>query len=177
MKISRWAAGALCLAVIAGCERDERTARQQLGTTAQEDRGYRTDEPAAVTPVPDTAGGRTLTGNLAEMNNSGASGVVTVTPVNGQTLVQLSVTGAQPNTRMMPTIHRGGCGEVGQLVDQLEPFAVEPTGVALANLTLDRQVETIADGRHSVRVYPEQGHLAPPIACAELPPTAAETRM
>jgi hypothetical protein len=177
MKITRWAVYALCLGVAAGCERDERTARQELSRQAQEDRGYRTDEPAGVTAVPDTAGGRTLTGNLVEMNNSGATGVVTVTPVDGQSMIQLSLTGVQPTTQMLPTIHLGGCDDVGRLVEQLEAFTVEPTGAALANITVNRQVESFADGRHSIRIYPEQGHMAPPIACAELPTTAAETRM
>jgi hypothetical protein len=162
---------------ISACERDERTARQELSTAAQEDPGYATDAPAAVVAVPDTAGGRTLTGNLAEMNNSGASGVVTVTPRNGQTLIQLSVTGAQPDTQLRPTIHRGGCDEVGQLVHELEQIRVENTGLAAANLTIPQHVETIADGFHSVRIYPQGGFQTPPISCAELPTTAAETRM
>jgi hypothetical protein len=177
MRTIRWAALALCVSVAGACERDERTARQEVSTAAREDPGFATDEPVRVIPVPDTAGGRTLTGNLVEMNNSGATGVVTVTPVNGQTLIQLSLTGVQPNTQVIPTVHLGGCDEVGQRVEQLEAFTVEPTGAALANITLDRVVETIADGRHSVRIYPEQGQMAPPIACAELPTTAAETRM
>jgi hypothetical protein len=162
---------------LSACERDERTAREELATAAQEDPGYRTDEPAAVVPVPDIHGGQTLTGNLAEMNNSGASGVVTVTPQNGQTMIQLSLTGVQPDTRLTPTIHRGRCDEVGQLVHQLERIQVEPTGLAAANLTLNLQVQAIADGRHSVRIYPEAGYQTPPLACAELPTTAAPTRL
>jgi hypothetical protein len=163
---------------LSACERDERTAREQLSTAASEDPGYATDAPAAVVPVPDTAGGgRTMTGNLAEMNNSGASGVVTVTPRNGQTWIQLSVTGAQPNTQLRPTIHRGGCDEVGQLVHELELLPVPAGGLAAANVTLPQPVESIADGFHSVRIYPQAGFQSPPISCAELPTTAAETRM
>jgi hypothetical protein len=167
---------ALGLAVSA-CERQERTAREELSIAAQEDPGYETDEPAAVIPVPDDAGGRTLTGNLAEMNNSGASGVVTLTPQNGQTLIQLSVTGVQPETQLRPTIHRGGCDEVGQLVHELQLVRVEGTGLAAENVTLNQPVEAVADGFHSGRIYPEAGFQSPPIACAELPTTAAPTRM
>jgi hypothetical protein len=164
--------------VLGACERDERTARQELSTTAREDPGYATDAPAAVVPVPDTEGlGRTLTGNLAEMNNSGASGVLTLTPQNGGTLMQLSVTGVQPNTQLRPTIHRGRCNEVGQLVQELQMIRVEATGLAAANLTLNQRVESIADGYHSVRIYPEQGFQTPPIACADVPTTAAPTRL
>jgi hypothetical protein len=163
---------------VSACERDERTARQELSTAAREDPGYATDDPAAVVSVPDTAGGgQTMTGNLAEMNNSGASGVVTVTPRNGQTLIQLSVTGVQPGTQLRPTIHRGGCDQVGQLVHELERIRVENTGLAAANLTIPQHVETITDGFHSVRIYAEGGFQTPPISCAELPTTAAETRM
>jgi hypothetical protein len=173
-----------CLLAAAGiavgaCGRDERTARQELSTSAREDPGYGTDAPATVVPVPDTtaAGGQTLTGNLAEMNNSGTRGVVTVTPRDGQTLIQLSVTGAQPNTSLMPTVHRGRCDEVGQLVHQLERIQVEGSGRVGANITLNQPVQAIADGQHSVRIYPEAGYQTPPISCAELPTTAGTTRM
>jgi hypothetical protein len=164
---------------LGGCERDERTARQQLSAAADEDPGYSTDAPAMVVPVPDTTanGGNTMTGNLAEMNNSGAGGVITVTQQNGSTWIQLSVTGVQPNTSVMPTVHRGGCGEVGQLVHQLERVQVDGTGIANANLTLNQPVQSIADGYHSVRIYPQAGYQTPPIACAELPATAATTRI
>jgi len=159
------------------CERGERTARQELSTTAREDPGYESDAPASVTAVPDTAGGQTLFGNLAEMNNSGTSGVVTVTPQNGQTQILLAVSGAQPNTQVRPTIHRGGCDEVGRLVHELQPIRVEGTGLAEESMTLNVRIDQIADGWHSVRVYPQAGYQSPPIACAELPTTAAETRI
>jgi hypothetical protein len=159
----------------AACGNDERTAREELAVTASEDPGYRTDEPAAVTPVPGRAGdGTTLTGNLAEMGNSGASGVVTLTPQNGQTLIQLSVTGVQPDAELRPTIHRGGCAEAGRLAHELERIRVEGTGLAIGNITVPLAVRAIADGLHSVRIYSEAGLQAPPLACADIPPAAAQ---
>jgi hypothetical protein len=166
------------IGLTAGCEREERTARQELATTAQEDPGYATDTAAAVVAVPDTAGGQTLTGNLAEMGNSGASGVVTLTPRNGQTLMQLSVTGVQPGMRLLPTVFRGGCQEPGQEVHRLQALEVGQPGAALENVVVPVPVQSIADGTHSVRIYPEAGYpQTPALACAEIPTTAAPTRM
>jgi hypothetical protein len=168
---------ALAVAFAAACGPEDRTAREELAVAADEDRGFRTDEPAAVVPVPDTLGtGLTMTGNLMEMGGSGASGVVTITPEDGATLVRLSLTGVQPNTQAIPTIHRGACAEPGQLVEQLQPVPIEGTGLGTANLVVDLPTQTIADGLHSIRVYPEAGLDVAPLACADLPEAAEPGR-
>jgi hypothetical protein len=158
--------------LLSACGPDDRTAREELAVTASEDPGYATDQPAAVTPVPGTEDAQTLTGNLAEMGNSGASGVVTLTSRDGGTLIQLSVTGAQPGTELRPTIHRGRCGMDGEMARELERMRVEDVGLASANLTVPMPVNAIADGAHSVRIYPEAGFASPPLACADIPPAA-----
>jgi len=158
--------------LLAACGPDDRTAREDLAVAASEDPGYATDQPAAVTPVPATEDAQTLTGNLAEMGNSGASGVVTLTSRNGQTLIQLSVTGTQPGMELRPTIHRGGCGMDGEMARELERMRVEDVGLASANLMVPMPVNAIADGAHSVRIYPEAGYASPPLACADIPRAA-----
>lgn len=167
------------LGLVAACESDERTAQEEVSIAAQEDPGFTSEAPTAVVPVPDTAGGRTLTGNLADMGNSGASGVVTLTPRNGQTLIQLSVTGVQPGMRLQPTVHRGRCGDAGELAHRLEVIEAAPTGAALADVFVGGPVESVADGAHSVRIYAEAGFdgQVPALACADIPTTAAGTRM
>lgn len=168
----------LLVAGVSGCEREPRTAREELAITAQEEPGFRTEEPAPLTPVPDTAADQTIFGNLAEMGNSGASGTVTLRAKDGQTEVMLSVTGAQPNTSIVPTIHEGACAEAGTLREQLSAVRVEETGLASATLRASVPFAALADGRHSVRVYPEAGTTGvPPIACAEVPTRAAPGRM
>ncbi|CAN5795785.1 hypothetical protein BH23GEM3_BH23GEM3_05510 [soil metagenome] len=161
---------------VAACGADDTTPREELAIASQEDRGYRTDQPAGVVAVPDT-GGITLTGNLAEMNNSGTSGTVTLRGVHGQTELLLSLRGAQPGTSVRPTIHRGLCDEVGEPVRQLEPVEMEQTGIGTATITVETPVQQVADGRHSVRIYPEQGFQSPPLACAAIPSPAGESRM
>lgn len=154
---------------LAACGPDHRTDREELAGAAIEERGYATDEPAPVVPVPDTAGGQTMTGNLAEMGRSGVSGVITLRPDDGRTVVELSATGAEPQTQLRPTVHRGACDEAGELVRELDAVVVETTGLATATLDLGVPVEQVADGRHSVRLYPAGGLQVPPLACAELP--------
>jgi hypothetical protein len=178
MKVIRWMMIPLVAGVFsASCERPEETAREELSIAAREDPGYETEAPVDIHAVPDTAGGRTLMGNLAEMRNSGVRGVVTFTPADGQSQIHLSITGVQPNTLAVTTIERGTCQQVGVVVEQLDAIQVEETGVATATITLDRTIESFADGQHSIRVYPEQGMQAPPVSCSEIPRTAAPTAM
>ena len=97
-----------------------------------------------------------VTTPLTELNDSGQTGEVTLTPAGEKTLVVVRIdkTGAE---EVSAALRSGSCAEVGEVVQELEPVGERP-----AETTIDQSLQTLLDEPHAVTVG--EG----PDACADV---------
>lgn len=130
------------------------------------------DGRAPVIAVPNPGGGRTVTGSLAPVNDSGVAGSVTLAEAGaGATIVSVSVTQGQPDAAYRVAVNRGRCGSTGQEVAAVGAgvrMGAARSGAVTDTLRLD--AAAVMDGRHSVTVNgANAGPATPPLACADIP--------
>lgn len=143
----------------------------EYSITADTSTGYSTELPAPVTPVPDTGGNVTVVGELAEVNNSGAGGAITLTAADSGAELRVRVSDVEPNTSVSVGIYRGDCAGVpGEAIVAPASIPVNELGIATGTVTIPVPPLALQEGLHAVHVYTENaGPPTPPVACAELP--------
>ena len=116
----------------------------------------------------DQNGGETVTIPLAELNDSGVSGVAMLSPNGDQTDVSVRLTGAfdrHPNH-----IHQGWCDDVvPEPLFPLTHFVIEeadPDG--FANSTVDIRLRELLRGEYSILVHVSDDQLDQYIACGNI---------
>jgi len=98
-----------------------------------------------------------ITTPLTELNDSGQTGEVTLTPAGDDAtfvVVRIDKTGAD---EIAVALRRGSCADLGEIVQELEPVGERP-----AESTVDQGLDALLDEPHSVTVG--EG----PDACADV---------
>ncbi|MEX1997824.1 MAG: CHRD domain-containing protein [Candidatus Andersenbacteria bacterium] len=101
---------------------------------------------------------------LGAQNDSGMSGVATLTDMNGSTLVALDLAGAPEGVAQPAHIHTGSCADIGGVVYPLE-FPVNGISETLLSVSLDT---ILADLPLALNVHksPEEANVY--VACGDL---------
>lgn len=108
---------------------------------------------------------------LSEQDDSGVGGTATFTFTYPDTRALVEVKGLDPGAAARVTVHAGGCSRQGASFVALSDVAADADGNATADGLLlfqgseSIQLETIADGEHSISVT--QGDRA--VACGAVP--------
>jgi hypothetical protein len=98
-----------------------------------------------------------ITTPLTELNDSGQTGEVTLTPAGDDAtfvVVRIDKTGAD---EIAVALRRGSCADLGEIVQELEPVGERP-----AESTVDQGLDALLDEPHAVTVG--EG----PDACADV---------
>ena len=113
------------------------------------------------------AGMASHTFNLTGLNNSTATGQVTVRPVGEQEVeVAINLSGVEANAQRNAAIYRGTCANPGTTVEALQDVG---TGMeAQSTTTLQIPLTQLLAGDHVVIVREDAMGQSNPIACAEL---------
>jgi hypothetical protein len=154
----------------------ERTAYEELAVAADTAEGYRSSDPAAVTPVQGTGtvgGPLTVTGNLRGVTPDFPPGTVTVVEA-GPNTTQFMITLQRAfavGTPIEIAIVRGDCVRTGDVVRTIAQAEIPETGIVTETFTAPIPMRPLLDGRHSLRIAnPVQpGDPVVVYACAELP--------
>jgi hypothetical protein len=111
------------------------------------------------------------TGRLAEVNNSGVTGAVTVRGIAGATEIVMNAVGLPEGTQQVEAaLVRGPCEATGADVAPIGPLPVGVGNVAAVTDTLRMDPGQVLDGNHAIVVRgAPAGPGVPPLACAALP--------
>lgn len=166
--LSGLAAAALALG-LAACETGGEAADDTTTTGGADTAG-------SATETPQEMGGR-MEVQLEPVNNSGASGEVYLTPVEGSTTVvvvlEQSDSVGNEGQSHAAHIHSGNCENIGGVVAPLEAIVSNPTSGPTSTTFVQHGMETIGDGNHLIAVHEAGGEPGRPIMCAEIPAQGA----
>jgi hypothetical protein len=169
------------LAIGAGCgdrDAEERTAYEELATTADTADGYQTAESAPVTPVQGTGtieAPLTASGSLEGIAEGAPPGSVSVTEVANGTRVLINITRYQPGTELRASLVQGSCQSPGAVVTSIEEtLRVGQDGIGTLDAQIPVPTTTVLNGRHSIRLtnpaaVTGQGAPEMVFACTSLP--------
>lgn len=107
-----------------------------------------------------------ITIDLAELNDSGVSGTATLTPMDNQTEVVVSLEGEMLDTPRPNHIHTGTCDDLGGVAYPLETVTTEATTV------VDTSLDSLMDGNHAINVHMSADEAGTYIACGNIPAMA-----
>jgi hypothetical protein len=103
--------------------------------------------------------------NLTEVEGSGVGGEAHLRQLNGQTEVTVRVEDAPASASLDGHIHRGTCGEIGEVVVALQSIQTNADGQGQATSTVN--IPGLANGEEFVVVYHSGPDMAP-IVCGEI---------
>jgi hypothetical protein len=101
---------------------------------------------------------------LSAQNDSGMSGVATLTGMNGNTFVELNLTGAPVDVTQPAHIHTGSCADIGGVV---YPLIFPVNGISQTTLTVP--LDTIlANLPLALNVHKSAAEASVYVACGDL---------
>jgi hypothetical protein len=104
-----------------------------------------------------------ITIELAPVGGSGISGQATVQPMDGQTMVVITLQGLEPNSRHAAHVHGGSCG--GSVMYPLTVVVADAEG----NGTSTSMVAAAPDASWWIQVHRAESPPGPGIACGQVP--------
>lgn len=104
-----------------------------------------------------------MTSDLSELNDSGVSGTVTLTPMENQTKVTINLTGAPEGGVHPAHIHKGTCDNLGA-----PTYPLNDIRNGTSETTIDATVEAITSEAHAVNVHKSPEELSSYVACGEI---------
>jgi hypothetical protein len=111
-----------------------------------------------------------LTITLATLNNSGESGTAVLTDLgNGQTKVDVTITGEPAGGSHPMHIHTGQCGPT--LGPVVYPLTNVVNGTSTTTITVT--LAALMDGNHAVNVHLSKDQIGTYVACGNIPVAAA----
>ncbi len=113
-----------------------------------------------------------ITVTLATLNNSGESGTATLTDLgNGQTKVEVTITGEPSGASNPMHIHSGQCGPtLGGVV-----FPLSPVVNGTSTTTVATSLDSIMDGKHAINGHKSAAEIGTYVFCGNIPAAAAAT--
>ena len=158
-------AAALALG-LAACETGGEAAHDTVTTGGADTAGQTVQE----------TGGR-MELQLEPVNNSGVSGEVYLTPVQGSTtvvvVIEPSDTVGSEGHSHAAHIHSGTCDNIGGVVAPLETIVNNPTSGPTSTTFVQLDMATLGDGNHLVAAHEAGGEPGQPVVCAEIPAQGA----
>jgi len=123
-----------------------------------------TEEPAPALPAAERA-------DLREVQGSGVTGEVHVTPRDNDVEVMLMVQNGPPNESLGSRIHSGTCESPGPELARLDAVSTDDMGMGQSETTVGHAPHLIMDGNHIVAVHAPGADVERdvPIACATIP--------
>ncbi|HEX3035485.1 MAG TPA: CHRD domain-containing protein [Thermodesulfobacteriota bacterium] len=100
---------------------------------------------------------------LSELNDSGVSGTVTLTPMENQTKVTVNLTGAPEGGIHPAHIHEGTCDNLGK-----PAYPLNDIKNGTSETTIDATTETLTSGKYAINVHKSPEELSAYVACGEI---------
>ena len=155
-------------------EVEDRTAYEDLVTTADTSEAYESDRAAPVTAVQGTgtrSGPLTATGQLQGIAGGEPPGSVVITEDGPGTLVQVQINRYTVGTELKVALARGSCQESGEIVRALDgTIRIDAQRIGTLEERIPIPAATVLNGEHSLRVTdPGEGTAEVVFACADLP--------
>jgi hypothetical protein len=127
--------------------------------------------PPAETPAPADAPmdhAMTYLAQVVPVGESGITGDVELTALNGETEVRVTLRNAPEGTHR-GHVHEGTCEAPGGVVAPLTAVTTDATGTGQAATTLELGIMTLMNGNHIVLYHEAGGEPGAPVACATIP--------
>ena len=155
-------------------EVEDRTAYEDLFTTADTSEAYDTDQAAPVTAVQGTgtrSGPLTATGQLEGIADGAPPGSVVITEAGPGTLIQVQIDRYAVGTELKVALARGSCQDPGEILRTLDgTIRIDAQGLGSLQERIDVPAATVLNGEHSLRVTDAgEGPADIILACANLP--------
>jgi len=128
--------------------------------------GQRATAPAVNEPAVTGPSARTVTVELAELNDSGEAGQATLTAENGKTRVTLNLSGAPENISQPAHIHEGSCPGIGPIKYPLT-FPVNGASETLLDVSLE---QLLAELPLAINVHKSVEEPQIYVACGDIAP-------
>jgi hypothetical protein len=147
------------------------TDRENLAVTADTSSTYGDPNAAApMTRVPDSGANMTVAGQLAEVNNSGVGGTLSLTAIPAGTRIMLSVSNVQAGSTLEIALEPGKCGTPSQGNNVVGTMPIDASGGGSTTVDAPIPATTVMNGQHSLVVKtPQAGPATPPLGCADIP--------
>ncbi len=110
-----------------------------------------------------------MTLSLDEVNGSGMSGTVTLTPRGDSTVVELTLNGARAGESVQSHIHFGTCQAPGGVVAPLHSVQIGSDGSGTSRTTVLRHQLDAARTEHGSLLVQAHSANMRPAACADVP--------
>ena len=104
-----------------------------------------------------------MTSELNELNGSGVSGTVTLTPVDSKTKVTINLTGAPQGGVEPAHIHEGTCDNLGK-----PAYPLNDIKNGTSETTVDATADTLASGKYAINVHKSAQDMSTYVACGEI---------
>ena len=101
---------------------------------------------------------------LSVLNDSGQSGIVTLTPMGTKTRVDLSLTNITPGVSQPAHIHSGSCDTLGGVV-----YPLTSVSNGLSTTTVDASIFALLQGVYAINVHRSAAEISVYTACGDLP--------
>ncbi|MCZ6538998.1 MAG: plastocyanin/azurin family copper-binding protein [Chloroflexi bacterium] len=104
---------------------------------------------------------------MNELNESGQSGSVTLTPKGTKTTVTVSITPGAVGIAQPIHIHSGSCADLGGVV-----YPLASLDAGMSSITVDASISSLMSGRFAVNAHKSGPEASVYVACGDLPKLA-----
>ncbi|MBN4059371.1 hypothetical protein JYT32_00460 [Dehalococcoides mccartyi] len=101
---------------------------------------------------------------LNELNSSGQSGSVTLTPVGTKTTVAISISAGAVGIAQPAHLHAGSCDNLGGV-----SYALTSLDAGMSTTTVDASISSLLSGRFTVNIHKSGPEASVYVACGDVP--------